>query len=134
MSSETWCCFYLPGPGANPTGAGNGAFDTTDLLTIQQEFPWTAPPYFGTSNDDVVCIDSVLNPDVQWCAPKAEAWTPSTSLPCVYHHRDPVVPEPGMLGLVILTLIAIIIWRNVRQMNPWWTGWWKHMLTRPSNA
>jgi hypothetical protein len=97
-----------------PDGFGNGAFDTADLLLTMQQDAWTSVVYFSGASDDLICTDSVLNPAVQWCAPRAEQWVPSATLPCVYQHHVPVVPEPTMLGLMILFVIAIIVWRNTR--------------------
>ena len=76
-----------------PTGLGNGMFDYQDLLLTQQQDAWTTVVYFPTTND-IICEDSVLNPAIQWCAPKAGPNPFAGEGVPVVHHAEVVVPPP----------------------------------------
>jgi hypothetical protein len=125
-------------PVQQPTGAGNGAFSNQDLLNVANEFTWATQPYFGSSNQDIICIPSLLNPAIQWCAPKAEQYIEPTwksvVVPVVVTPPPPIVvcagtcgtqippviipptttitPEPSMLWFGVLVMI-IIIWKTL---------------------
>jgi Flp pilus assembly pilin Flp len=126
-------------PLQQPTGTGNGAFTSADLFNVAQEFPWSSLPYFGSVNQDIVCIDSLLNPAVQWCAPKAEVYiepvwksvvVPVVAIPpgppivcagtCGTQQPPPNVvinstPEPHML---IFLLVAFLVLAVVGRLIP----------------
>ena len=76
-----------------PTGLGNGMFTYADLLLTQQQDAWTAVVYFPTTND-IICENSVLNPAIQWCAPKAEPNPFAGEGVPVVHHTEVIVPPP----------------------------------------
>jgi hypothetical protein len=100
-----------------PTGLGNDTlFTYQDLLLAQQQDAWTTVVYFPATND-IICEDSVLNPAIQWCAPKAEL-NPfaGEGVPVVHHTVAPppppphiVTPEPSMF-LVVIVAFVIILW------------------------
>jgi len=76
-----------------PTGNGDGAFTYQDLLLTMQQDAWTGTVYFANGSDTIICTDSVLNPAIQWCAPKAETWEPPAYVAVVV--PPPVIIPPG---------------------------------------
>jgi len=82
-----------------PTGNGDGVFTYQDLLLTMQQDAWTGTVYFADGSDTIICVDSVLNPAIQWCAPKAETWEPPAYKavivpPIVIPSGHTIVPPP----------------------------------------
>jgi hypothetical protein len=112
-----------------PTGNGDGVFTYQDLLLTMQQDAWTGTVYFANGSDTIICADSVLNPAIQWCAPKAETWEPpayvAVVIPpivcagtCGTQTPPPIVtttPEPAMfmftLGIALM-IIGMALKRN----------------------
>ena len=104
-----------------PTGLGNGLFTYQDLLLTQQQAAWTTTVYFPETND-IICEGSVLNPAIQWCAPKAEANPFAFEGVPVVHHMVVVVPpppppppvvtpEPNLFLLIAIFLVVMaLVW------------------------
>ena len=98
-----------------PTGLGNGLFTYQDLLLTQQQAAWTTTVYFAETND-IICEGSVLNPAIQWCAPKAVAFA---GVPVVHHtvvvppHLRGIVPvvtsEPNLFFLIVIFLMVMAL-------------------------
>ena len=127
-----------------PTGPGNGAFTYNDLLLTMQQNAWTTVVYFpGHNTTNIICENSVLNPAIQWCAPKASTWEPpayiavvippivcagtcGTQMPpgtiIIPPYVAPVVttPEPSLVWVTLFIVFVIIllrgpsVWRNRR--------------------
>lgn len=93
-----------------PIGAPQDVpFTDTDLLNVDHEFV-TDGAYFGNADQTILCVPSLLNPAIQWCAPKAELWIAPAyvAIPTVHQPapcptpRDPVTtPEPSLLWFLI---------------------------------
>jgi hypothetical protein len=98
----------------------------------------------GIQVQNIICIDVPWQSGLSQCSPKAELYiipqyvpvtypppavpvppgppvTPPTCTvnceppPCVDCGTHPAVPEPGYLGLMILVLVVVAIWRKVRR-------------------
>ena len=104
-----------------PTGLGNGQFTYADLLLTIQQSGWTTTVYFPGSND-IICEASVLDPAVQWCAPKeAPVNTFAWEGVQVVHHvpgaPPTVTPEPGLEFFCLVMVLVIILVRNLRKVE-----------------
>ena len=128
-----------------PMGAGNGAFTYQDLVTTIRQDAWTTVVYFpgyGGSNT-ILCENSILNPAIQWCAPKASTWEPpayvavvvppvvippviippGTTIVVPPYVPPPrvVTPEPSLVWITLFIIFVIIllrgpsVWRNHRE-------------------
>ena len=81
-----------------PMGPGNGAFTYQDLLLTMQQNAWTTVVYFpGHNTTNIICENSVLNPAIQWCAPKASTWEPPAYVA--------VIIPPGVIPPVVTPVI-----------------------------
>jgi hypothetical protein len=110
---------------ASPIGADGPSFTWTDLLTTIRQDAWSGQVYFTGATNDILCVNSVLNPAVQWCAPRAEP-NPFVGMGSPFHGTKVVVvppqpshvtttPEPSyLLLMVILVLVATIAWNGWR--------------------
>ena len=128
-----------------PMGPGNGAFTYDDLLLTMQQNAWTTVVYFpGHNTTNIICENSVLNPAIQWCAPKASTWEPPAYIAVVIPpivcagtcgtqtppgtiivppYVPPVVttPEPSLVWVTLFIIFVIIllrgpsVWRNHRE-------------------
>src|ERR1039458_10731474 len=77
-----------------PMGNGTTPFTYSDLVTTLQQDAWTTVVYFpGYGTDKIICTDSVLNPAIQWCAPKAETWEPPAYKAVII----PVIPQENSI-------------------------------------
>lgn len=122
-----------------PMGPGNGAFTYQDLLLTMQQNAWTTVVYFpGHNTTNIICENSVLNPAIQWCAPKASTWEPPAYVAVIIPpgvippvvtpvippgttivvppYVAPVIttPEPNLLFIVFIVILVIIVRRNRR--------------------
>ena len=122
-----------------PVGTGNGAFTYADLLLPMQQDAWTKVVYFpGYGTDKILCENSVLNPAIQWCAPKAETWEPPAYVavvipPIVFAgtcgiQTPPGVPstlpgsvvtaEPHYMSVVLLAwFVVLLVVRKIWRIN-----------------
>src|ERR1039458_3786847 len=82
-----------------PMGNGTTPFTYSDLVTTLQQDAWTTVVYFpGYGTDKIICTDSVLNPAIQWCAPKAETWEPPAYKAVIIPVIRPVIPPGQKIG------------------------------------
>lgn len=97
-------------------------FTDTDLLNVDHEFV-TDGAYFGNDNQTILCIPSILNPAIEWCAPKAELWIapayvaiPSVkqTYPCPPPHDPAMTPEPSMVWLLVVACLFIALAKKKR--------------------
>ena len=121
-----------------PTGNGDGVFTYQDLLLTMQQDAWTGTVYFANGSDTIICADSVLNPAIQWCAPKAETWEPPAYVAVVIPPivcagtcgipTPPGVPstlpgsvvtaEPHYMSVVLLAwFVVLLVVRKIWRIN-----------------
>ena len=109
---------------AFPIGSDGPSFTWTDLLTTIRQDAWSGQVYFTGKDDDILCVNSVLNPAIQWCAPRAEPnpfigmgspfhgskviVTPPVGGPPTYH----ATPEPSMEMVLVVAIILVILYRT----------------------
>jgi hypothetical protein len=95
-----------------PTGTGDGVFTYQDLLQTAEQDAWSTFTYFGNDSDTIICTDSVLNPDVQWCAPQAAIENIYLGMAVhITHHEPgpPVIAEPRYDVVVVMLVLAVFI-------------------------
>jgi hypothetical protein len=121
-----------------PMGNGTTPFTYGDLVITLQQDAWTTVVYFpGYGTDKIICENSVLNPAIQWCAPKAETWEPpayvavvippgppvippgQTIVPPPYVPPPTITPEPSMLWFGVVIIAAILMRNGIRFVLHW---------------
>lgn len=107
---------------ASPIGSDGPSFLWPDLLTTIRQDAWSVQVYFTGATDDILCVNSVLNPAVQWCAPRAESnpFIGDGAMPPAWHTLvvvppDPPVPhvtatpEPSYVLLMVLFFVMLAV-------------------------